>query len=165
MRTGAEMLFLMGRLETIKMVLILADANVGWRWRRDALKRYAGVVWLVLFVGLSVTMLFDPVVERAANRTGYVIAHLHGGIWRTDEEALSNILACWRNVWLPVYVPWLGVWLAGLAGVSLLPGRIRAAQNDPLHQGTKPPEEAAKEASDAPEEMLNEMRRRQTDAE
>lgn len=32
---------------------------------------------------------------------------------------------------------------------------------NPLHQGTKAPEEAAKEASDALEEMLNEMRRQQ----
>jgi len=119
MRTLATALFWMGRLEIVTFAVLLAHSLIIWRWRRNAAKRWLAVGWFVLFIALSVA-LFPGLLSRATRGTGYVVAHLHGGIWHSGEEALSNILLRWRNVWLPIYVPWLGAWLFGLISIQLL---------------------------------------------
>lgn len=119
MRTIAEVLFWAGRLEIVTLAVVSVHGFVIWHWRHETLTQRLAVAWLLLFAALSVA-LFPGVLSRALDGIGYVEAHLAGGIWRTDQEALSNILARWQNLWLPIYVPWLGAWLVGLAGVFAL---------------------------------------------
>lgn len=119
MRVLAEVLFWMGRLETVVLAMLLLHSLIIWCWRREALVRWLAVAWLMFFTVLSIA-LFPGLLSRANDGTGYVIAHLRGRIWPTGDEALSNILLRWRNLWLPIYVPWVGIWLVGLAGISVV---------------------------------------------
>ena len=119
MRTLAEVLFWIGRLEHVLLAVLLVHSLAVFRWRRDALRRWLAVAWFALLISLSV-VFWPGVLSRTVDGIGYMEAHLYGGIWRTDE-ALSSILARWRYLWLPIYVPWLGVWLAGLIAIWLCP--------------------------------------------
>ena len=120
MRTEAIALYWMGRLEVILLVMLLVTALVIWRsWRGSALPKLAAG-WLILSIILLVTLFYNITFQRATNGSGYVWAHLFEGIWRSDEEALFNMLLRWRNVWFPAYLPWLGTWLIGLLTIILL---------------------------------------------
>lgn len=118
MHTLAEILFWTGRLEHVLLVVLLVHSLAVFRWRRDAFRRWCAVGWFAFFIALSIG-LWPGVLSRAIDGVGYVEAHLYGGIWRTDE-ALSSILARWQNLWLPLYAPWLSVWLMGLISIPAL---------------------------------------------
>ncbi len=128
MRVIAEILFGIGRLEYVSLAVLLVHSLAILRWRQDAFRWRLAVGWLVLFLALSAA-LWSEWLSRAIDGIGYTEAHLYGGIW-DDEEALSSILTRWRNVWLPIYVPWLGLWLIGLISIpvlSTLKGSLRKA--------------------------------------
>ncbi|MBI5035191.1 MAG: hypothetical protein HZB51_32090 [Chloroflexi bacterium] len=118
-RIFAEVLFWVGRLEIVVCAILLVHGFAIWRWRRDALLRGLAIAWLFLFIVLSIA-LYPGVLSLTVRGTGYVEAHLFGGIWTTDEQALTNILLRWQNLWLPIYVPWVGVWLIGMAVLAVL---------------------------------------------
>jgi hypothetical protein len=123
MRLLAEILFWAGRLEIVALAMLVMHAILFWRWRHDELKRRLTLGWLALFIVLSAT-LFRGFLGKATDGIGYITAHLYGRIWRTDEEALYNILLRWRNILLPTYMLWLGTWFAGIGGIQLL-GKAR----------------------------------------
>ena len=133
MRTMAEVLFWMGRIEVVLSIMILVHILIVWRWRHNSLKRWLAVAWLVFFLVVSITFLYQPVIRPLTKGTGYTWAHLYERIW-SDEEALSNILLGWRNVRLQVYGTWLSFWLAGLVGISLL-AKVRV--RDPKQESVK----------------------------
>lgn len=118
MRILAEILFWIGRLEHVVLAVFLFHSIAVLRWRRDTFRLWLAVGWFAFFIALSI-VLWPGVLSRATDGVGYVEAHLYGGIWHTDE-ALSTILARWQNLWLPIYVPWLGVWLVGLVSIPAL---------------------------------------------
>ena len=126
MRAVAATLFEVSRLESIVLLVFIVHAIIVWCWRRDGLKRWLGIGWFMLFAGFSV-FVFPGVLSRATDGTGYVLAHLYGGIWRSGQapiwhtagEALANVLLRWQRL-LPVYGPWLSVWLGGLIGILTL---------------------------------------------
>lgn len=119
MRLLAEILFWIGRLEIVALAIVVVHAVIVWRWRFGHLKQRLALGWFLLFLAFS-AVLFPSVLEKATDGVGYVTAHLYGHIWRTDEEVLSNILLRWRNIWLPIYTFWLGMWLAGIGSIWLL---------------------------------------------
>lgn len=114
MRTLAELLFWAGRVESIVFVLLLVHILLLWVLRRQPLARWLTAAWLVVFLILSITLLYPIVVGPASAGTDDIIGHLYGGFWATDSDALSNVLAHWETVWLPIYIPWLILWAAGL---------------------------------------------------
>jgi len=118
MHTLAEILFWIGRLEHVLLVVLLVHSLAVFRWRRDTFRRWLAVGWFTFFIALSIAF-WPGVLSRATEGVGYVEAHLYGGIWRTDE-ALSSILTRWQNLWLPIYMPWLSVWLVGLISIPAL---------------------------------------------
>ncbi len=119
MRTLAEILFWVGRLQNISVMIVLVHGLVIWHLRHTLWTRSLVATWFLLFVAVSIA-LWPGMLEYAVNGTGYVEAHLYGGLWRTGDEAMVNILLRWQNVWLPIYVPWLGTWLLGLGGILAL---------------------------------------------
>lgn len=119
MRTLAEMLFWIGRLEVILSILILVHVLIVWRWRHDSFRTWVAASWLVFFLAISITLLYQPIIRPLTNGSGYTWAHLYEGIW-SDEEALSNMLLGWRNTRLSIYGAWLSLWLAGLGCITLM---------------------------------------------
>lgn len=119
MRAVAEVLFELGRLEVVALVVIFVHALIVWHWRQDAHRRWLAAGWLVIFIVLSVAVFWGE-MERVGDGEDYVRAHLYEGIWRTDTEALSNMLLRWQNALLPFYLPWLSVWLVGLIIIPIL---------------------------------------------
>lgn len=126
MRNVAELLFWIGCLQNVSLILVFVHGLVIWHLRHKLIARSLAVTWFLLFVAVSIA-LYPGVLEFATRGTGYIEAHLYGGLWSTDQEALSNILLRWQYVWLPIYVPWVGTWLLGLAailGLSTIEQRI-----------------------------------------
>lgn len=120
MHTLAEILFWAGRLQTVVGLLLLLHSLVIWHWRHDPFKCRLSSGWLGLFMLGSAFCLLDPgPLWRALHGMGYVTAHLYGGLW-TDEVFLEAMLARWQFIWLPIYVPWISIWCAGIGVIALM---------------------------------------------
>lgn len=124
MRFLAEVLFWVGRVENVLSVTLLVFTLAMWHWRGDAPRRWLTMGWVALFT-ISSILLWPEFLSKVTDGTGYVEAHLYSGFWRTDEEALSNVLMRWRNLWLPIYVPWVGVWAVGFLSIAKWPALWR----------------------------------------
>jgi len=125
-RALAEVLFCLGHLETVLAAMLVTHAVLLWRWRRRPAAAWLALGWLALFLAVSATLLADAVVRPTIDRLGDDTARLAGtasGAWRTDGEALAGVVERWTHAWLPVYLPWCGAWLAGLAGTVALTRR------------------------------------------
>ena len=114
MRTLAEILFWTGRIEFLVAILLVVHVLFLWVFRHQPLASWLTAGWLILFLVLSLTVLYPVVVGPASAGTDDIITNLYGGLWSTDGEALSNILSHWQSVWLPIYIPWLILWAVGL---------------------------------------------------
>ena len=62
---------------------------------------------------------------------GYCYAHLYLGMWST-QEAIANLILRWRNLLLPIYLPWLTYWLIGLGITSTI---VRQIAPSPVDKG------------------------------
>lgn len=128
-------LFWIGTHPTVAALALLAHGLAIWHWRGRPWTSALAITWLLVFIAISVG-LYPGVQEAATRGSGYVEAHLYSGRWRPEDEAVTKILRRWQNVWLPIYIPWLGTWLIGLAaivGFSKVEGRFRLSS--PLGSG------------------------------
>lgn len=119
MRLVAEFLFWVGRIETIVALMFLIHVLVFWMLRGSWGARAATGAWFILYLVVSTTFLYDFIVGPATDGMDYMIAHFYGGLWN-DSEALSGILSRWSNVLVPIYLPWLAIWLFGLLTILLI---------------------------------------------
>ncbi len=116
MHLFAEFLFWAGRLESIVVLLAIFHVLVMLLLRGKPLTRILTVLWFILFFLTSLTLFYDATVGAVSAGIDYIIAHLYGGIW-DDNQALSGMIQRWSNVLLPIYIPWLTVWAAGLLAI------------------------------------------------
>lgn len=117
MKTTAEVLSWVGQPQTIMLGLVLVHGFVIWHWRHDRLKQRLSLGWLILFMAISLTVFYETIIYPALGWN--IITPLSYGM--TEQEALSQVLLHWRLVWLPIYIPWLTVWLIGLMSIPFLP--------------------------------------------
>lgn len=127
----AEFLFWSGRLESIVFLMFLVHLLTIWLLRSNPLARLFTAVWLLIYLGVSFTLFEYLIVTPAVEGTGYLMAHLYEGRW-TDSEALASVLLRWQNVLLPIYLPWLAVWMGGLLSILFF-----AALRHEIVTGTK----------------------------
>jgi len=117
-RTFAEILFEMGRLQTIVWLLLFSHVIFFWCWRQNISKRRWSVFWFVGFlVGSAFVFIISGLFEQIMDGVGYSDAHLYDGMW-TDGEALVNMISRWQNLLLPIYLPWLATWLLGILYIA-----------------------------------------------
>jgi hypothetical protein len=113
MHLMAQFLFWTGRFETVILLIFLIHALVFWLLRGNGIPRWLTAVWFIVYVLLSLTLFSGLVLMPATRGTPELLDHLYGGTW-SDSQALSSILLHWSNVWLPIYIPWLTIWILGL---------------------------------------------------
>lgn len=120
----AILLFEAGRFQTLLYLILALHLFLFWHWRNHPTLRDWSVGWLLCFVLPSILVfLVSGLLERIEDGVGYNIAHLYGGMW-SDQEAITNLLLTWHNILLPIYLPWLAIWLIGLATVIVLAKQI-----------------------------------------
>lgn len=116
MRPTADFLFWAGRIETIVFLLFLFHLLILWLLRENPLTRLLSAAWLVIFLALSITLFREFTMVPATDGVDSVLGHLYGGLW-TESQALNGVLVRWQDVLLPIYIPWLSLWLLGLLGI------------------------------------------------
>ena len=116
----AEALLQLGRIQVMLGFILLIHAFLFWHWRHQLLLRKQSIIWLVCFVLGSIAFFFiSGILERIMSGVSYSQAHLYGGIW-TEQEAMMNMIQRWQNILLPVYLPWLCIWLVGLLSIHYI---------------------------------------------